>query len=229
MAAATWTAAGDGGGALRGNSAADTAAPRGGGADTEEKLAAAYAGLISAVGEDVSREGLRKTPGRAARAMMKFTGGYRESLERIVNDAVFHEPAAASGGAGMVIVRDIELFSLCEHHLVPFWGRAHVAYVPDGRVIGLSKIARIVEMFARRLQVQERLTREIAAAVGAVLAPRGVAVVVEAQHMCMSMRGVQKSGSSTVTSAMVGDFETDAALRAELHAHLARDGLGSRL
>lgn len=166
--------------------------------------------LLLGMGEDPNREGLRDTPKRVVKALKFLTSGYHQSLDELLNGAVFHEDANE-----MVLVRDIDLFSSCEHHILPILGRAHVAYIPNGKVIGLSKIARICEMYARRLQVQERLTAQIADALQGLLQPQGVAVVVEATHMCMVMRGVQKPGSWTVTSSMQGVFADDARTRQE--------------
>lgn len=160
-----------------------------------------YETIISELGEDTGREGLLKTPERAAKAMQFLTKGYREDAEQILRSAMFKEDYSE-----MVVVKDIELYSLCEHHILPFFGKAHVAYIPNGHIVGLSKIPRIVDTFARRLQVQERLTMEIRDCIQNVLQPAGVAVVIEARHMCMQMRGVEKQNSTTTTSAFVGEF-----------------------
>jgi GTP cyclohydrolase I len=166
-----------------------------------EELAGHYREILQGVGEDPEREGLLDTPKRAAKAMQYLCHGYQQSLEQIVNGALFE-----SDNDEMVIVRDIELYSLCEHHLLPFIGKAHVAYIPTGKVLGLSKVARIVDMFARRLQIQENLTRQIADAIAQVSDAAGVAVVIEAKHMCMMMRGVEKQNSVMSTSVMLGAF-----------------------
>ncbi|VDO12717.1 unnamed protein product [Haemonchus placei] len=173
-------------------------------------MADAYSSIISHVGEDVNRQGLLKTPERAAKAMLYFTKGYEQQLDDILNEAVFDEDHDE-----MVIVKDIEMFSLCEHHLVPFNGRVHIGYLPNKKVLGLSKLARIVEMFSRRLQVQERLTKQIATAMVQAVQPAGVAVVIEASHMCMVMRGVQKINATTSTSCMLGVFRDDPKTREE--------------
>ena len=166
--------------------------------------------LLEEIGEDPSREGLLKTPSRVSKAWSFFSGGYNQDLDKIINNAVFNEDAT-----DMVVVRDVEFFSLCEHHLIPFFGRAHVAYLPNGKVIGLSKIPRIIDMFSRRLQVQERLTRQIAETVKKILDPVGVAVIMEGQHMCMQMRGVEKQNSLTTTSSMLGKFRESDRTRTE--------------
>ena len=177
---------------------------------TDEEMMQAVRTLLLGLGEDPDREGLKDTPKRVVKALQFLTKGYHESLDELLNGAVFTEDANE-----MVLVRDIDIFSSCEHHILPILGRAHVAYIPNGKVIGLSKIARICEMYARRLQVQERLTLQIADALQGLLKPQGVAVVIEASHMCMVMRGVQKPGSWTVSSAMRGVFSEDAKTREE--------------
>jgi len=166
--------------------------------------------IIRELGEDPDREGLRRTPARVARSLRFLTSGYKTSLDDVINGALFHEDHNE-----MVICRDIDFFSLCEHHMLPFFGRAHVAYIPNGRVIGLSKLARIVDAYARRLQVQERLNKQIADCLQERLEPQGVAVVLEATHLCMVMRGVQKQNSLTVTSSMQGVFESQLRTREE--------------
>ncbi|MBP0049015.1 GTP cyclohydrolase I FolE [Marinobacterium sp. AK62] len=170
----------------------------------------AYSQIIEQIGEDLEREGLRDTPARAAKAMRYLTQGYTQSLEEVVNGALF-----PSDNSEMVLVRNIELYSLCEHHLLPFIGKAHVAYIPQGKVVGLSKLARIVDMFARRLQIQENMTKEIAEAIQSVTGAAGVGVVIEAQHMCMMMRGVEKQNASMTTSMMLGSFRDNEATRNE--------------
>jgi len=173
--------------------------------------------LLRRLGEDPTREGLLRTPERVARSLEFLTAGYDQDVDEVLNGAVFAEPYSE-----MVVVRDIELYSLCEHHMLPFFGKVHVAYVPDGRVVGLSKLPRLVEVFARRLQVQERLTTEIAEALDDLLAPLGVGVVIEAAHLCMMMRGVQKQNSRTITSSMRGVFLTDERTRAEFLGLIGR-------
>ena len=172
--------------------------------------------LLEAVGEDPERQGLLRTPHRAARAFEFLTNGYRQDLDDIVNNAIFDSEASE-----IVLVKDIELYSLCEHHLLPFVGKAHVAYIPNGAVIGLSKVARIVDVFARRLQIQENLTVQIADALMKCLRPSGVAVVIEAKHLCMMMRGVEKQNSVMKTSCLLGSFKEDARTRSEFLALLA--------
>ncbi|XP_012790357.2 GTP cyclohydrolase 1 [Sorex araneus] len=173
-------------------------------------LAAAYSSILRSLGEDPQRQGLIKTPWRAATAMQFFTKGYHETIADVLNDAIFDEDHDE-----MVIVKDIDMFSMCEHHLVPFIGKVHIGYLPNKQVLGLSKLARIVEIYSRRLQVQERLTKQIALAITEALRPAGVGVVVEATHMCMVMRGVQKMNSKTVTSTMLGVFREDPKTREE--------------
>ena len=161
-----------------------------------------YLKIINEIGEDVNREGLVKTPERAAKAMLFLTQGYKQNAEEVLRSAMFKEDYD-----DMVIVKDIELYSLCEHHMLPFFGKAHIAYIPNGYIVGLSKIPRVVDVFARRLQVQERLTHDILECINNTLRPKGVAVVIEASHMCMMMRGVQKQNSVTTTSGFRGQFE----------------------
>jgi GTP cyclohydrolase I len=180
------------------------------GPDPSPVLAEAVARILEGVGEDPRREGLRATPTRVARSLRFLTSGYRTDVKALVNGAVFSD-----GCDEMVVVKDIELYSLCEHHLLPFHGRCHVGYLPKGKIIGLSKIPRIVDAFARRLQVQERLTQQIAECLMGALQPVGVAVVIDAVHLCMAMRGVEKQNSRAVTSAMLGGFRNDRACRQE--------------
>ncbi len=175
-----------------------------------DPLKTAYSSILESIGEDKERDGLRDTPARAAKAMQFLTQGYDQTLEEVLNGAVFE-----SDSDEMVIVRNIEMYSLCEHHLLPFIGKCHVAYLPRGKVIGLSKVARIVDMYARRLQIQESLTKQIADAVLEVTDGRGAGVIIESQHMCMMMRGVQKQNSSMTTSAMLGTFRSDINTRNE--------------
>jgi GTP cyclohydrolase I len=165
---------------------------------------------LELLGEEPLRAGIQKTPERVAKAMNWLTQGYQQNVEDVVGDAIFEEEHSS-----MVMVRDIELYSMCEHHMLPFFGKAHIAYIPNGRIVGLSKLPRLVDVFARRLQVQERLTEQVADAIQQVLNPIGVGVVVEAQHLCMMMRGVQKQNSTTITSALRGSFLNDARTRDE--------------
>ena len=170
----------------------------------------AFRTIIEQVGEDPEREGLLDTPSRAAKAMEFLTKGYGETLESLVNEALF-----ASDTSEMILVQDIELYSMCEHHMLPFIGKCHVAYLPTGRVLGLSKVARIVDMYARRLQIQENLTKQIAEAIHSVTGAAGVGVIIESQHMCMMMRGVEKQNSMMKTSMMLGQFQADQSTRME--------------
>ena len=178
--------------------------------EDEEPLAQLVRRQLELLGEDPTREGLVRTPARVAGAMQFLTRGYDETVEDVIGTAIFEEAHDS-----MVLVRDIEVYSLCEHHMLPFFGKAHIAYIPDGRIVGLSKLPRVVDVFARRLQVQERLTEEIAQAIEDVLAPQGVGVVVEAMHLCMMMRGVEKQNSKTITSAVRGLFRRDHRTREE--------------
>jgi GTP cyclohydrolase I len=178
--------------------------------DTQDGIEPLIAGLLKEIGEDPGRGGLERTPARVAKAMRFFTQGYEQEPLEILNDALFDVTYDE-----MVIVKDIDFYSLCEHHLLPFFGRAHVAYIPNGKVVGLSKIPRVVEMFARRLQVQERLTTQIAETLEQVLRPKGVAVVIESIHLCMMMRGVESRNSSAITSSIRGEFEQDSKTRSE--------------
>ena len=177
---------------------------------TETRFQSAVRDMLELLGEDPDRDGLLKTPERVERAMRWLTRGYDLDAAEVIGDALFEETHQ-----NMIVVRDIEFYSMCEHHMLPFFGKAHVAYIPDGRIVGLSKVARVVDVFARRLQVQERLTDQIADALDDALAPRGVGVVLEASHFCMMMRGVEKQGSRTLTSALRGAFREDASTRDE--------------
>jgi GTP cyclohydrolase I len=187
---------------------------------TQDEIEGQYRSLLAFVGEDPDREGLLNTPHRVAEAMKFLTRGYSQDIPTLLNGAIFNEEYD-----DMVVVKDIEYYSLCEHHLLPFFGRAHVAYIPNGRIVGLSKIPRLVDMFARRLQVQERFTTEIAEALETALRPKGVAVVVEGVHMCMMMRGVEKQQASMITSHVMGAFRDDRATRQEFMA-LVKGGNG---
>lgn len=169
-----------------------------------------YKNILTEIGEDPTREGLVGTPDRAAKAMKFLTQGYHQKVEDVINDAIF-----TVADNHMVIVKDIELYSLCEHHMLPFIGKCHIGYIPEGKVLGVSKLARVVDLFARRLQIQERLTNQIAGTIMDAIIPEGVGVVIEAQHLCMMMRGVEKQNSCMVTSAMLGSFRDDRATRNE--------------
>ena len=177
---------------------------------TQTTMEKEFRSILDQIGEDTNREGLLDTPGRAARALEFLTRGYQQTLEQVVNDALFD-----SDTSEMIVVQDIELYSMCEHHMLPFIGKCHVAYMPTGKVLGLSKVARIVDMYARRLQIQENLTKEIADAIEGVTGASGVGVIIEAKHMCMMMRGVEKQNSSMKTSVMLGNFRDQAATRME--------------
>ncbi|KAI0123445.1 GTP cyclohydrolase I [Xylariales sp. AK1849] len=190
-------------------------------AERLEKMRAAIRTILECVGEDPDREGVLDTPTRYAKAMLFFTKGYQQNVKDIVNDAIFHE-----GHNEMVIVKDIEIFSLCEHHLVPFTGKMHIGYIPKNNVIGISKLPRIAELFSRRLQVQERLTKEVADAIMEILKPQGVAVVMESSHLCMVMRGVEKTTATTITSCVLGCFERKEKTRNEF---LSLVGLNRRV
>ncbi len=176
--------------------------------------------ILHEIGEDLNREGLVKTPHRVAKAYQFLTQGYNKKIEDVLNGAIFEEKYDE-----MVIVKDIDFYSMCEHHMLPFFGKVHVAYIPDGKIVGLSKIPRIVEVFARRLQVQERMTQEIADTIEKYLNPRGVGVVAEAFHMCMAMRGVEKQNSTTTTSAMHGIFKSDARTRSEFLTLISKNSV----
>ena len=178
--------------------------------DNSKKISKLIGKLLEEVGEDPTREGLLKTPARVAKSWVYFSQGYKQDLDDTVNNAIFHEASK-----DMMVVRDVEFFSLCEHHLLPFFGKVHVGYIPNGKVIGLSKIPRIIDMYARRLQVQERLTHQVADAIQDVLKPNGVAVVMEGRHMCMQMRGVEKQNSLATTSTMLGRFRESVRTRNE--------------
>ena len=184
---------------------------RSGGDDADGEFRDLVRRQLELLGEDPDREGLLRTPSRVATSLAWLTRGYEMDVHHVVNGALFE----AEGASNMVMVRDIELYSLCEHHMLPFYGKAHIAYIPNGKIVGLSKLPRIVEVFARRLQVQERLTEQIAGALDEVLSPMGVGVVVEAYHLCMMMRGVEKQNSKTITSAVRGLFRSDQRTREE--------------
>jgi GTP cyclohydrolase I len=190
-------------------------------ADVRTPFATLVREMLEQLGENPKREGLQRTPARVEASLKWLTRGYQMSVQDVIGDAIFHEKHES-----MICVRDIEIYSMCEHHMLPFFGKAHVAYLPDGKIVGLSKIPRVVEVFARRLQVQERLTDQVADALGAVLKPLGVGVVIEAVHLCMMMRGVEKQNSKTVTSALRGAFRDDAKTRDEF-LRLVHGGNGS--
>lgn len=189
----------------------------------EDPMQTLVSSMLTELGEDPTRDGLVKTPRRVADAMRFLTRGYHQDPRELIHGAVFEEDCDE-----MVLVKDIDIFSMCEHHMLPFFGRAHIAYLPSGRVLGLSKLARVAEVFARRLQVQERLTRQIATTLMEELRPRGVAVVVEATHLCMVMRGVEKQNAVTITSSLLGEFKVNPATRAEFFAHVRAPGIHGR-
>jgi GTP cyclohydrolase I len=197
----------------------DLGVPASNGIASDSELETNYLGLIAGIGEDPLRDGLLKTPRRAAEALRFLTRGYEMDVADVLNDAVFDEEYD-----DMVVVKDIEFFSLCEHHMLPFYGRVHVGYIPDGKIVGLSKIPRLVDMFARRLQVQERLTKEIAEALENALHPKGVAVVIDGMHMCMMMRGVEKQNATMITSHVMGEFRQDRATRSEFMSLVKGNG-----
>jgi GTP cyclohydrolase I len=178
--------------------------------DRTERLELIVERMLTELGEDPNREGLVRTPHRVAKAMQFLTSGYQEDIQKVLNNAIFKEKYKE-----MVLVKDIDFFSMCEHHMLPFFGRAHIAYIPNGKIVGLSKIPRIVDVFARRMQVQERLTQQVAETLNDALSPAGVGVVIEARHMCMMMRGVEKQNSVATTSAMIGEFHEDPETRQE--------------
>lgn len=180
--------------------------------DKDLELEKSVENILELLGEDINREGLLKTPKRVAKSLQFLTSGYQEDPKEILNQALF-----SSSNDEMVVVRDIEFYSMCEHHILPIIGRVHVAYIPDGKVVGLSKIPRVVNIFARRLQIQEQMTEQIADAIKEIIAPKGVAVVIHARHMCMEMRGVQKINSTTVSSALRGLFKSDTRTRSEFY------------
>ena len=186
---------------------------------SQDAIEGDYREILAFVGEDPNREGLLRTPHRVAEALKFLTSGYQQDVQTLLNGAIFHEDYD-----DMVVVKDIEFYSMCEHHMLPFFGKAHVAYIPNGKIVGLSKIPRLVDMFARRLQVQERMTTQIAEALETALQPKGVAIVVEGVHMCMRMRGVEKQESSMVTSHVMGSFRTDRATRQEFMALVKGNG-----
>lgn len=186
-----------------------------------DKMTDAVRTLLTCIGEDITRPGILDTPERMSKALLYFTKGYRQTLDEVVGDAIFEE-----NHSELVLLRDINIYSMCEHHMVPFMGKCHIGYIPNSKVMGLSKLGRIAEMFSRRLQVQERLTKQICEGIMEAIQPKGVIVVIECQHMCMVMRGVEKSGSSTTTSSMLGCFRDDPLQKQEFYMHLNRRNNG---